>query len=136
QGLARATNHRPRSRPCLPLTRAVRSQRSMRWSEDSRRHWRGPSRYLAERGVSLAPGRSPFCTRNLVMRTRLLLCLTVALPLLLAGGSGIAQKDNDKTKAGDAIFERAKAFAAAFDKGDAKAIAEFWTEDGDYTDQS
>jgi uncharacterized protein (TIGR02246 family) len=68
------------------------------------------------------------------MRTRLLLGLAVALPLLVAGGAGVAQKDKDKD--GDAIFERAKAFAAAFDKGDAKAIAAFWTADGDYTDQS
>src|SRR5262249_59933625 len=76
--------------------------------------------------------------RNPPMRTRLLLALAVALPLLAAGGFGPAQKDkdSDRAKAGDAIFERAKAFAAAFDKGDAKALAEFWTEDGDYTDQS
>src|SRR4051812_2646310 len=68
------------------------------------------------------------------MRTRLFLGLAVALPLLVAGGAGVAQKDRDKD--GDAIFERAKAFAAAFDKGDAKAVAAFWTADGDYTDQS
>jgi uncharacterized protein (TIGR02246 family) len=64
----------------------------------------------------------------------LLLGLAVAVPLLLAGGAGVAQKD--KQKEGDAIFERAKEFAAAFDKGDAKAIAAFWTADGDYTDHS
>jgi uncharacterized protein (TIGR02246 family) len=72
------------------------------------------------------------------MKARLLLYLAVALPLLLVGGTGIAQKD-DKGKAnkdGDALFERAKAFVAAFDKGDAKAVAGFWVEDGDYTDQS
>src|SRR3954467_4343596 len=71
------------------------------------------------------------------MSTRLFVGLAVALPLLLAGGPGVAQKGgNSKARDGDAIFERAKAFAAAFDKGDAKAVADFWTEDGDYTDQS
>jgi uncharacterized protein (TIGR02246 family) len=69
------------------------------------------------------------------MRFRKYLALALALPLLLAGGSGVAQKD-DKAKDGDAIFEGAKAFAAAFDKGDAEAVAAFWTADGDYTDQT
>jgi uncharacterized protein (TIGR02246 family) len=63
----------------------------------------------------------------------LVLCLVVAL--LLAGGVGIAQKDEkEKGKDGDAIFENAKAFVAAFNKGDAKALAAFWAADGDYTD--
>jgi uncharacterized protein (TIGR02246 family) len=67
------------------------------------------------------------------MRNRLLLCFAVAL--LLAGGVGVAQKDGEgKGKDGDAIFENAKAFVAAFDKGDVKALAAFWAEDGDYTD--
>ena len=68
------------------------------------------------------------------MKPRSLVALAAALPLLLTGGWGVAQKDKDKE--GDAIFERAQAFAAAFDKGDAKAVASFWTQDGDYTDQS
>ncbi len=33
-----------------------------------------------------------------------------------------------------AILKRAEAFVAAFDKGDAKAVAAFWAPDGDYTD--
>jgi uncharacterized protein (TIGR02246 family) len=70
------------------------------------------------------------------MKPRLLLAFAVALPLLLVGGPSVAQKDKEKAKEGDAIFERAKAFAAAFDKGDAKVVASFWTEDGDYTEQS
>lgn len=32
--------------------------------------------------------------------------------------------------------QRAKEFVAAFEAGDAKALAGFWTPDGDYTDQS
>src|SRR5262249_42871508 len=67
------------------------------------------------------------------MRSRLVLCLVVAL--LLAGGVGIAQKEEkEKGKDGDAIFENAKAFVDAFNKGDAKALAAFWAADGDYTD--
>ena len=34
----------------------------------------------------------------------------------------------------DAISNNAKAFVAAFEQGNAKAIAAFWTEDGDYMD--
>src|SRR5262249_52813993 len=77
--------------------------------------------------------RGPPAMRN----RRLLLSLAVAVPLLLAGGSSVAPKnDKGKAKDGDAIFERARAFVAAFDKGDAKAVAAFWTKDGDYTDQT
>jgi uncharacterized protein (TIGR02246 family) len=32
--------------------------------------------------------------------------------------------------------ERAQAFLAAFDRGDAKALAEFWTPEGEYVDQA
>lgn len=69
------------------------------------------------------------------MRRRLLLSLAVALPLLWAGDSTFAQKEKGRPRNSDAIFERARAFAAAFDKGDAREIAGFWTEDGDYIDQ-
>jgi uncharacterized protein (TIGR02246 family) len=36
----------------------------------------------------------------------------------------------------DAIAKRAEAFIEAFHKGDAAAVATFWTPDGDYTDQN
>jgi uncharacterized protein (TIGR02246 family) len=39
---------------------------------------------------------------------------------------------NDKE--GDAIQKQGEAFLEAFQKGDAKAVAGFWAEDGDYTD--
>jgi uncharacterized protein (TIGR02246 family) len=70
------------------------------------------------------------------MRIRRLFCLAVAVPLLAAGGSGVAQKD-DKGKPEDeaVLLKNARAFVEAFHKGDAKAVAAFWTEDGDYTDQ-
>src|SRR5262245_32988768 len=67
------------------------------------------------------------------MNKRLLFSITLALPLLAVGNPGVAQKEKERAKDGDAIFERAQAFAAAFDKGDAKAVAAFWAEDGDYT---
>ena len=34
-----------------------------------------------------------------------------------------------------ALLKNAEAFVAAFNKGDAKALAAFWTPDGDFTDQ-
>jgi uncharacterized protein (TIGR02246 family) len=34
-----------------------------------------------------------------------------------------------------ALMKAAEAFVAAFNKGDAKAVAAFWTPDGDFTDQ-
>ncbi len=60
-------------------------------------------------------------------------------PLALAAGlsawpAAAAPGENDKEEA--ALKQRAKAFTAAFDKGDAKAVAAFWTEDGDYVDET
>jgi uncharacterized protein (TIGR02246 family) len=51
----------------------------------------------------------------------------------------VAAADDAKAKnpAGeqDAIRQSSQAFAAAFNKGDAKAVAALWTEDGDYIDE-
>ncbi len=44
--------------------------------------------------------------------------------------------DNSVPKPGPAKGKRAQEFIAAFEKGDAKAVAGFWTEDGDYTDDT
>src|ERR1700758_2000448 len=41
---------------------------------------------------------------------------------------------NQQTGDKEAIFNNAKAFVDAFEKGDAKAVAAFWAEDGDYVD--
>lgn len=62
------------------------------------------------------------------------LLISVIFLLCLMHGQVMAQKVNEKDA--DALFERAKTFVAAFHKGDAKAIAAFWTTDGDYTDQN
>jgi uncharacterized protein (TIGR02246 family) len=52
---------------------------------------------------------------------------------LLAGSAAVAEeKANPKEAA--ALKARAEEFTKAFDKGDAKALAAFWTEDGDYVD--
>jgi uncharacterized protein (TIGR02246 family) len=71
------------------------------------------------------------------MRVRLFLLLS--LPVLLAHlgarpAPAQGPKDNDKEVA--ALQKRGEAFVAAFDKGDAKAVAAFWAEDGDYVDQA
>jgi uncharacterized protein (TIGR02246 family) len=58
----------------------------------------------------------------------MLFCLT-ALP-------GMAEDSKSNPKEAEAIAKQAEAFVAAFDKGDAKALAAFWAPDGDYTDQS
>jgi uncharacterized protein (TIGR02246 family) len=44
--------------------------------------------------------------------------------------------ENSLPKPGPAKGKRAQEFIAAFEKGDAKAVAEFWTENGDYTDEN
>jgi uncharacterized protein (TIGR02246 family) len=54
----------------------------------------------------------------------------------LAAGAARAEEPNKPlTKDQEAIAKSAEAFVEAFHKGDAKALAEFWTADGDYTDQ-
>ena len=45
-----------------------------------------------------------------------------------------ASAANQQTAEKEAIFNNAKAFVDAFEKGDAKAVAAFWAEDGDYVD--
>jgi uncharacterized protein (TIGR02246 family) len=63
----------------------------------------------------------------------------VALPavaILLSAAAGSAQPPKVNQKEGDVIFKNAQAFADAFHKGDAKALATFWVADGDYTDQT
>ena len=58
-------------------------------------------------------------------------------PLALAAGLSArpaSAADNAPDEA--ALKKRAEAFIAAFDKGDAKAVAAFWTADGDYVDET
>ena len=70
------------------------------------------------------------------MRTRL---WSLVLPALLFGlttSPGLAQQPKGDPKDKEALAKKAEAFVEAFHKGDAKALAAFWTPDGDYTDQT
>jgi uncharacterized protein (TIGR02246 family) len=53
-----------------------------------------------------------------------------SIPLGLLPANAANQAPADK----EAIFDNAKAFVDAFEKGDAKTVAAFWAEDGDYAD--
>ncbi len=71
------------------------------------------------------------------MRTRLLWSLVLpTLVFILTAGPGLAQQPKGDPKDKGALAKRAEAFVEAFHKGDAKALAAFWTPDGDYTDQT
>jgi hypothetical protein len=49
----------------------------------------------------------------------------------LPGGATPAETTNQEAGDKEIIFNNAKAFADAFEKEDAKALAAFWAEDGD-----
>jgi uncharacterized protein (TIGR02246 family) len=51
-------------------------------------------------------------------------------------GAGQAERSKGDSKDEAAIAANGEAFVAAFHKGDAKALAAFWTPDGAYTDQT
>src|SRR5574341_958403 len=65
------------------------------------------------------------------------LAAILTLGLFLEVGKMPAQQAaaGGKGKEGTGTGKRAQAFIDAFNKGDAKAVAGFWTPDGDYTDQ-
>jgi uncharacterized protein (TIGR02246 family) len=61
--------------------------------------------------------------------------MSALLGVLLVGtGTGADGKDNGAEE--KALKKRAEEFIAAFNSGDAKALAGFWTADGDYVDQA
>jgi uncharacterized protein (TIGR02246 family) len=69
------------------------------------------------------------------VRTRLMWFLPLPVMILcLTALSGSAKQSKSDPKESDAIQKQAEAFVEAFHKGDAKAVAAFWTADGDYTD--
>jgi uncharacterized protein (TIGR02246 family) len=71
------------------------------------------------------------------MRTCATLLLAAAVLAAGPGGSGVAQPPKGGNAADEAaLLKNAEAFVAAFDKGDAKALAAHWTAQGDYTDQA
>jgi hypothetical protein len=73
------------------------------------------------------------------MKKRILFSLGCGMAVALALGLSIgvsqtrAQPDETKTKEGTK-GKRAEEFIAAFNRGDAKALATLWTEDGRYVD--
>ncbi|MBX7243877.1 MAG: SgcJ/EcaC family oxidoreductase [Candidatus Sumerlaeaceae bacterium] len=72
------------------------------------------------------------------MRRGTSLLAAIALPaLLISSHSAFAAEKKSEPKSGEqAIRDGAKAYVGAFEKGDAKAIAELWAPDGTMTDES
>lgn len=74
------------------------------------------------------------------MKTRKWLVLALGLAALLAAGGVVAvgrlAADAEKAKAEDKALdkERRAAFIAAYERGDAAAVAAFWAEDATYVD--
>ncbi|MFL5245212.1 MAG: SgcJ/EcaC family oxidoreductase [Gemmataceae bacterium] len=62
-----------------------------------------------------------------------LLALPVCL-VAIAVVSAFAQQGKGDSKAEQALKRRAEQFIEAFNRGDARAVASFWTSDGDYVD--
>ncbi len=71
------------------------------------------------------------------MNCRKLICYAaITMPFFLAASRpALAQLPKANAADETALMERAAAFVDAFEKGDAKAVAAFWTPDGDYTDR-
>ncbi len=71
------------------------------------------------------------------MRPRLFCCLAMAAFLAgLAARPAPAEEPKERAKEEAAIAKAAEAFVEAFHKGDARALAAFWTPDGDYVDET
>jgi uncharacterized protein (TIGR02246 family) len=60
----------------------------------------------------------------------------IALELLLASSPPARATSPETAGEETSLMNNAKAFVEAFEKGDAKAVAAFWAEDGDYVDLS
>jgi uncharacterized protein (TIGR02246 family) len=75
-------------------------------------------------------------TRTTLCATALLAAAAVAVGGLLTAGRvpALAAEPNTKEPEGPAKDRRAE-YIAAFNRGDAKALAGFWAEDGEYVDQ-
>ncbi len=63
-------------------------------------------------------------------------CLPAALSLLLIASTSALADNKNNAEEGKALKGRAEAFIAAFNKGEAAALADFWLPDGDYVDQA
>ncbi|HEV2946455.1 MAG TPA: SgcJ/EcaC family oxidoreductase, partial [Gemmataceae bacterium] len=71
------------------------------------------------------------------MRNRIVLLLAIPAAVFVGWALPGPAQDRQGSPEGSAeIAKNAEAFIEAFHKGDAKALAAFWTPDGEYTDQS
>jgi uncharacterized protein (TIGR02246 family) len=70
------------------------------------------------------------------MRIQLVYWLLAGMIAALLALPASAKPPKRDAKDSEAIQKNGEAFIEAFHKGDAKALAAFWTDDGDYTDQS
>jgi uncharacterized protein (TIGR02246 family) len=83
-------------------------------------------------------GQKPYViAKEHLMRIRLMLFMALAaITLVLTAGPLAAKGPKDDAKeAEEALVKNAEAFVEAFHKADAKALAAFWSPEGDYTDQ-
>ena len=65
----------------------------------------------------------------------LVIVLCVAFVSVLVRVPSQAEEPKAKGKEAPGEGQRAREFVAAFDRGDARAVAGFWTPEGDYVDQ-
>jgi uncharacterized protein (TIGR02246 family) len=72
-------------------------------------------------------------TTTISMKSINLLAI-IALELLLASPPPARATSPDTAAEENSLMNNAKAFVDAFEKGDAKAVAAFWADDGDYVD--
>jgi uncharacterized protein (TIGR02246 family) len=72
-------------------------------------------------------------TTTISMKSINLLAI-IALELLLASPPPARATSPETTAEENSLMNNAKAFVDAFEKGDAKAVAAFWADDGDYVD--
>src|SRR5205085_9007327 len=70
---------------------------------------------------------------RMLLSAGLALC---ALGIGLCARPGLAGQGKGISKEEAVLQKNAEAFVEAFHKGDAKALAAFWTPNGDYTDQT
>jgi uncharacterized protein (TIGR02246 family) len=98
-----------------------------------------PKRLHKPRVQFFYPLRTGGCIMKKSKWRGLVMCLGAVLVLgLMQVGKMAAQQCGPEIKAKEATGKgrRAKEFIAAFNKGDAKALAGFWTLTGDYTDMA
>jgi len=77
------------------------------------------------------------CTRK-CLALALGLAIALAFGHLVVAGKKPGERDDAKAEGKEALGKgkRAQEFIAAFEKGDAKTVAGFWTDNADYTDMT